>query len=67
MKIEDAIQMLVEAKNNGTKNIILAYWESDIFQKNDDGEWAEIAEQVEDQMDWSITNDGIESLIESLQ
>ena len=33
MKIDQAINMLQEAKANGSKNIIFAFWEANVFER----------------------------------
>jgi hypothetical protein len=40
MKIQDAIKTLQEAQKNGTKNIILAFWDAEAFCLPDDKTWA---------------------------
>lgn len=64
MKIEDAIKQLQAAKNRGTKSIIFAYWEADMFEREDDWAWESDAETVEDRMDWSYAHDQMSSIIE---
>jgi len=59
MQIDEAIKMFKEAKKNGVKNIIMAYWEADAFGKKDDDEWAELCDYVDDKMDWSNCHDDI--------
>lgn len=63
MKIEKAIEMLKEAQKHGAKNIILAYWEADMFERKDDESWEIDSEYVENEMDWSMTHDRIQDLI----
>jgi len=64
MTVDEAIENLKAAKKRGAKNIILAYWEADQFQREDDDVWADAAERVERKMDWSHTHDDIRELIE---
>ena len=60
MSIDDAIKNLEAAKANGVKDIVLAYWNAEAFQmKEDDEEWAALAEYLEDQMDWSHTHEDL--------
>lgn len=64
MKIDEAIENLLNAKSRGVKNIVLAYWESNMFECSDDEEWEKIAYQVEDQMDWSSAHENIALIIQ---
>jgi hypothetical protein len=64
MKIDQAIKLLKEVKKSGTKDIILAFWESDMFTGIKEDEWAGIAEDVEDNFDWSRTTEDIEYYID---
>ena len=57
MTIDDAIKQLNEAKNEGTKNIIFAWWGSEQFDRPDDDTWASICDSMDDRMDWSNTSD----------
>lgn len=67
MHIDEAIQTLKEAKKNGTKTIILAYWEADMFEREDNEEWKNDAEDLDNYFDWSSTHDQISSYLESLK
>lgn len=64
MKIDDAIKYLQDAKREGTKNIIVAWWEADAFNQKDNDDWAYICDVVDSKMDWSYTHDGIQDLID---
>ena len=57
MNINDAIKLLEKRKTQGVKNIVLAYWEADMFNYKDDDKWAAISSVIEDRMDWSMTYD----------
>lgn len=67
MKIEDAINQLIEAKNQGVKSIVLAYWESDMFGRKDDESWEWESEQIEENMDWSHAHDQMTDYLGSLE
>ena len=54
MKIEKAIEMLKEAQKHGAKSIILAYWEADMFEREDDESWEIDSEYIENEMDWIL-------------
>lgn len=47
MTIDEAIERLKEAKDEGVKNIILAFWDAEMFQTEDDAKWADKADDVE--------------------
>lgn len=70
MTIDEAINKLTAAKNEGVKSVVMAYWESNMFQREDgaplpdDKEWEGITEAVEYQMDWSRTHDDLSMIIE---
>jgi len=66
MHIDDAIKALKEAKKTGTKAIIFAYWESEMFERDDDETWAHDANLVEEEFDWSRTHDQLSAYLESL-
>jgi len=67
MKIKQAIKELQELEKNGVKNIILAFWEADNFDREDDKAWAEDVEIVDDSFDWSATHEDLNNYIESLK
>jgi hypothetical protein len=67
MKIEDAINQLIEAKNQGVKSIVLAYWRAELFRKKDDESWEAESEWIENDMDWSRAHDDMSDLLESLE
>jgi len=66
MTIDDAIKILEAAKKSGVKNIILAYWEADMFNMKDDNAWGAITLTIEDKTDWSLTHDLISTIISDL-
>lgn len=67
MKIETAIEMLQQAQKQGVKSIVLAYWEADMFERQDDESWEVDSEYVESEMDWGMTHEWIEDLINDSQ
>ena len=67
MKIKQAIKQLQELEKDGVKNIILAFWEADNFDREDDKDWAEDVEIVDDSFDWSATHDDLNNYIETLK
>lgn len=77
MKIDDAIKMLQEAKENGSKNVIFAFWTSDVFTKvNDKGltkqftenkVWENIVDFIDKNMDWSYTHEALQEIINQIR
>jgi hypothetical protein len=67
MKIKQAIKELQELEKAGVKNIILAFWEAEGFDREDDNDWAEDVEIVDDSFDWSNAHEELNTFIESLQ
>ena len=59
MTIEEAIENLQAAKARGTKHIVLAYWEAGAFLMKESDEWGDLADFLEDQMDWSCTHEDL--------
>jgi hypothetical protein len=67
MKIEKAIELLQKAQKSGTKSIVLAYWESDMFDRIDDESWESESDFLENEMDWSQAHDRMCDMLESEQ
>ena len=65
MTIDYAIKLLKDAKKDGVDHIIFAYWDASNFELKDNKDWAWIADRVEDDFDWSSTNEAIESFMGS--
>jgi hypothetical protein len=65
MQIDDAIRCLKQAKKRGSQNVIFAFWEQDMFELPDDGDWADACEWADEDFDWSQTHEALEILIES--
>jgi len=68
MKIQDAIDMLTEAKAEGVKNIVHAFYTADCFgtidgKFEDDKDWEGAVALIEE-MDWSWVHDGMMEIIE---
>jgi len=66
MTIDEAIERLKEAKDEGVKNIILAFWDAEMFQTEDDAKWADKADDVEMTFDWSNTHSELQTYLETL-
>jgi hypothetical protein len=60
MSIEEAIKNLEQARDAGVKHIVLAYWEADSFDMQDDEEWAAATDFIDNKMDWSATHEDIQ-------
>lgn len=67
MTINEAIQNLQAAKKRGVKNIILAWWSADQFDRADDETWASDAEKIDEDFDWSATHEDLLMSLETLQ
>lgn len=67
MKIKQAIKELQELEKQGVKNIILAFWEAEDFDREDDKSWAEDVEIVDESLDWSATHEDLNTFMESLK
>jgi hypothetical protein len=63
MTIDDAIKQLEDAKRNGKKNIVLAWWDASCFNREDNGDWAVICDRIDHKMDWSNAHDDISETI----
>jgi hypothetical protein len=57
MKIEQAIEILQQRKEEGVKSIVFAFWEADKFERKDDEKWESDTEEIEDNFDWSDTHE----------
>lgn len=66
MTIDEAIENLKDAKKQGVKNIVLAWWAASMFDREDDDEWAADVEQIDDNFDWSSTQEDILMSLEEL-
>lgn len=63
MTIDEAIKNLKTAKESGTKNIILAWWGAEMFDREDDKLWQYDSERVEQKMDWSMTHETLSDML----
>lgn len=72
MKIDQAINMLQESKANGSKNIIFAFWEANVFERKagktfkDNETWANIANFIDENMDWAYVHEGLQEIIDGV-
>lgn len=67
MTIDEAIENLQQAKKQGKKNIILAWWDSKMFAKKDDADWKFICDYIDDKMDWSETHDDLTLIVSQVE
>jgi hypothetical protein len=65
MTIESAIKILSDAKTSGTKSIVFAFWEADLFNRPDDKAWEKLTDIIEDSMDWSHAHENMNKIIET--
>jgi hypothetical protein len=63
MKIEQAIEMLKENRHKGVKDIVLAFWIAEDFDRAEGEAWATEAAMLEDSIDWTGVNDQITDLL----
>jgi hypothetical protein len=59
MTIDEAIKNLQAEKRSGTKSVIIAWWNADMFNRPDDEAWEQAADVVERKHDWSSTHDDL--------
>lgn len=59
MTVDEAIENLKAEKRRGTKSVIIAWWNADQFQREDNDAWEHAAEVVERKHDWSSTHDDL--------
>lgn len=59
MTIDEAIATLKAEKKRGTKSVIIAWWNADMFDRPDDDAWEHAADLVERKHDWSSTHDDL--------
>ena len=64
MTIEEAIKCLERAKEDGVKNIVLAFWAAVEFDRPDDEKWAEDSNLVEETFDWSYVHGHMSDLMD---
>jgi DNA-directed RNA polymerase alpha subunit len=63
MTIDDAIEKLQAAKARGVKNIVLACWCAENFDKLDDQKWEETTAFIEYEMNWSSAYDPMKAFV----
>jgi hypothetical protein len=66
MNIDDAIKQLQDTKEEGVKDIVLAYWTADMFNHKEGDDWAYLASQMEG-IDWSRTWDDLSAALEDFE
>jgi hypothetical protein len=62
--INDAIAALERAKARGVKSVILAWWEADMFDRQDNEDWERATEIAEDKMDWSAAHSDLQMTLD---
>ena len=63
MKIDDAIKALELLKKDGTKNVMIGYWEPYCFGMEEGKKWELACDAVDSHMDWSLTHEMLEQII----
>lgn len=64
MTVDEAIELLAAEKEKGTKSVLIAWWNADMFEREDDEAWEHAAEIVERKMDWSSTHDDLAMMLD---
>jgi len=64
MTVDEAIENLKAAKKSGTKSVILAWWNADMFGRQDDETWEHAADTVERKHDWSSTQESLQMTLD---
>lgn len=64
MTIDEAIETLKAEKQSGTKSVILAWWNADMFGRQDDEAWEQAADVVERKHDWSSTHEDLQMTLD---
>ena len=63
MSIDEAIELLHQAKINGHTDVVFAYWDKHALDMEDNPDWPAIAEWIEEHMDWSSAHDRMTEII----
>lgn len=64
MTIDEAISRLKAEKAAGVKSVIVAWWNADMFGRQDDEAWEHAAEMVERKHDWSSTHEDLQMTLD---
>jgi len=64
MTIDEAIKNLRAEKRRGTKSVIIAWWNADMFDRVDDEAWDHDAALVERKQDWSSTHEALQMTLD---
>lgn len=64
MRIQEAIESLEYMRDNGTKNVMLAYWEPYCFGMKEGKKWARACDAVDRYMDWSLVHEMLKQIID---
>lgn len=57
MHIDEAMKCLRQAKQRGATHVVFAFWESDMFERHNDGRWANLCDRADEHFDWSGVHD----------
>jgi hypothetical protein len=64
MTIDEAIELLKAEKKAGVKSVIIAWWNANMFNREDNEAWEHAAEVIEDKMDWSATHSDLHHVLD---
>lgn len=73
MKIDKAIDMLNQAKIDGAKDVIFAFWEAKEFNRKakktftNNIVWSNIADYIHDNMDWKYIHNELQKMIDKIK
>lgn len=63
MKAKEAIKLLKKLKPD--EQLIIAWWQKDMFEYENPDDWGWISENVTDEFDWSGTHEDIQLYIDN--
>jgi hypothetical protein len=73
MKIDEAIDMLNQARDNGSKDVIFAFWEAKEFKRKENKTftnnivWSNITDYIHDNMDWQFIHNELQKMIDKIK
>lgn len=73
MKIDEAIDMLNQAKIGGSKDVIFAFWEAKDFIRKEKKTftnnivWSNIADYIHENMDWQYIHSELQKMIDKIK
>jgi hypothetical protein len=73
MKIDEAINMLNQAKDSGSKDVIFAFWEAKEFKRKENKTftnnivWSNITDYIHNNMDWQFIHNELQKMIDKIK